>query len=99
MNILLLPNSWSMKKIILLMLLSVFSFQSYAGESFPELSKALRLFVAGKMKKEKVMALIEKSELAVKVRDLEITTVHGVKTVRWHMVNPMDQAIFTAKNK
>lgn len=77
-----------MKKIISLILLLSFSSFSFAGESFPEISKALKLYMAGKMKKENVIALIDKSSLPVKVHDLEITTIKGVKTVRWHMVSP-----------
>lgn len=87
-----------MKKYILIVLLILFCFPSYSGQSFPELSKALNLFLDGKMEKDKVIALIDKSELAVKVRDLEIIKINGVRTVRWHMVHPMDQAVFTARN-
>lgn len=77
-----------MSKILFATLCLSLSLSSFAGDSFPEISRALKLFMAGKMKKEKVIALIDRSNLPVKVRDLEITTVRGIKTVRWHMISP-----------
>lgn len=77
-----------MSKLLFATLCLSLSFSSFGGESFPEISQALKLFMAGKMEKAKVIALIDKSNLPVKVRDLEITTVRGIKTVRWHMISP-----------
>jgi len=83
-----------MKKYILLLLISLLSFNVVSGESFPELSKALRQFMEGKINKQQMIKLIDKSPLAVKVKDLEVVKIKGVKTVRWHMVHPMDDASY-----